>query len=381
MVFSSHSEHSAAVAVSTPHFENVARLYVGWPTRADTWREGGRPAQDAILDFIQAILSNTTHVQIVVVVSCESARFNINNAIESRSQNNKRVDTLVIPYDDCWLQDIGPLLVARPSNKSDDNMGNEMMYIGGVCFSFNAWGGECYSDYTRDALFGPLLCSQRSFPCVKSKLSLEGGAISSNGKGTVLITRECVRHRGLSEQTVEKDLHELIGATKVIWLPYGAQYDTDTHGHVDNIAVFIASNRVVLLWESEERSEKVSQILEDEDIIVHRVDAPGVLRRTPQEASGVTGGSKARSRSSGEELCASYTNFVVLEDTVFAPKFGIEEADERARKQLTEAFKHGGGKKVVMVPARELILAGGGLHCISLGEPGVDLCKNKNLQG
>ncbi len=328
--------------MATSHFENIGRLYVGWPTRADTWRDGGAPARIAVTRFVETVLANTTKAE-VIVVGCDSLDF-----------EHPRCSTLQIPHDDCWLQDIGPVFV-RSDNK-----------LGGLCFAFNAWGGECYSDYAKDALFARNLLLSRNLFSLHVPLSLEGGALSSDGKGTFLITKECVQHRGLTEEQVESALRASLGAKRIVWLPTGAAYDSDTHGHVDNIAVFAGQNRVVLHWADDQRSTDALATLENAGLIVHKVDAPPVQRRTMQEAAGVKGGAKPR--PAGEPLCASYTNFVFVENTVVVPSFGVEEADTRARKQIEHALGFT-GRTVVMVDAREFILAGGGLHCISLAEP------------
>lgn len=372
-VFGVESHCGILDLLATSAFEAIERLYIGWPTRPDTWRDNGAPARRAIVQFIEAILHNTLRVHVVVVAPDESTSKAAEEQIRA-AVRNKRISSLVIASDDCWMQDIGPVF-ARNTRTGELN---------GVCFRFNAWGGSgggCYSSYKHDVVFGHALCKIRDLTVHDIPLTLEGGALSSDGCGTLLATRESVLHEnrgnGSDAEQIADVLHRAVGARRVAWLPRGAAYDSDTDGHVDNIAVFIAPGEVLLLWADEmdntaqhARSASALAALRAHDPLlrIHLVDAPPTLFRSVQEAKGVVAASDARSRPFGEPLCASYVNIVILEDCVFAPRFDVPVADRRAYAQLTAAFKSS-CRRVVMVDAKELVLAGGGLHCITLAEP------------
>jgi agmatine deiminase len=74
---------------------------------------------------------------------------------------------------------------------------------------------------------------------------LEGGSIDTNGAGILLTTEECLlsevqqRNPGLSREQLEQVFHDYLGIEQVIWLGCGVAGD-DTHGHVDDIARFVA---------------------------------------------------------------------------------------------------------------------------------------------
>lgn len=366
-------------AVATSAFEPLTRLYIGWPIRTDTWRAGCAPARAAIIDFVACILSHTNRVHIALVIGSESARSSAADHIARHPSASLRLRTsvLFIPSDDCWLQDIGPIF-----RRSADGR------LSGARFRFNAWGGVsggCYDEWGADAAFGDSLLREARLPAgpLVDDVVLEGGGLSHDGEGTTLLTRECAlnanRNGAGAQARVECALADALGARRVIWLPEGAAFDSDTDGHVDNLAVFIAPATVLLLWAREEegllqhaRSRRALDVLmkatdaRGRRLVVHTVDAPPPIRRTAGEV--IVRGQGAKERPVGEKLCASYVNLVIVEETVFAPRFGVAEADERALRQLREAFKTT-GRRVVQVDARELILAGGGLHCMSLGQP------------
>lgn len=361
--------------VATALFEAIDRLYIGWPTRPDIWREHGKPGQNAIVQFASKVLQNTVNVQVTIVTVNEQIRAAVDKRLSSSigRPDIHRISTIAIASDDCWLQDIGPVF-------GRDSRGK----LHGVCFKFDAWGSSygdgCYSNYERDAMFGRLFCARKNLPAHDAPLTLEGGGLSSNGNGTLLATRESIlnQNRGNgSEQHVTEILNGLLGARNIKWIPNGALYDVDTNGHVDNMCVFTAPNEVLLLWADNTkcsmqhaRSKAALAVLQAHDppLVVHLVDAPPPILRAQHEADGVIAAHGTQSRPCGEALCASYVNIVIVEDVVFAPRFGVPVADERAYTQLTAAFRSS-ARKVVMVDARELVLAGGGLHCISLAQP------------
>ena len=88
---------------------------------------------------------------------------------------------------------------------------------------------------------------------------------------------------------------------------------------------------------------------------------------TAEEAAGlaIVPGSKAR--RAGDRLAASYVNFYVTNTRVVLPLLD-ERLDDRAREQVAALFPE---RDVVGVPAREILLGGGNIHCITQQVPAV----------
>lgn len=365
-------------AATLPDWHDYKTLLVGWPLRGDTWRENGAPAQRALVEFIRMVLSETKTARVSVLVDDDDDKGGRvcsvhKRLIEAAGAMGHRICVMRVAMNDCWIRDTGPIMLRDGS---------------GACFVFNAWGGlngGCYSDFSRDERVKVELCERLGMRCVKGEMILEGGAVSTDGEGTLLTTRECLlnenRNRGMGEEKVERELKRVLGVEKVIWLEYGAGFDWDVDGHVDNMAVFVGVAHVVLLWaeekeckEQHKRSRKALEVLEKSKdakgrrIRVSKVSGGVEVVRSEWEAAGVEKGleGKVKERRGGERVCASYLNFVVVEDVVVAPKFGDVERDERAMGELAEVFREY-NKRVVMVDAREFVLSGGGLHCLTLG--------------
>ena len=92
---------------------------------------------------------------------------------------------------------------------------------------------------------------------------------------------------------------------------------------------------------------------------------PGPLHMTDDEAAGIAPAPGAKTRLGGARLAASYVNFYVANDRVVMPR--LDPAwDDEAAEQLTALFPD---RKVVGVDAREILLGGGNIHCITQQVP------------
>ena len=70
-------------------------------------------------------------------------------------------------------------------------------------------------------------------------------------------------------------------------------------------------------------------------------------------------------RREGDRMAASYVNFYIGNSVVALPAFG-DPMDDKAAETLRGLFP---GRNVVQVPAREILLGGGNIHCITQQQP------------
>jgi agmatine deiminase len=64
-------------------------------------------------------------------------------------------------------------------------------------------------------------------------------------------------------------------------------------------------------------------------------------------------------------MAASYVNFYIANGAVIAPLFN-DPADQPALDKLKELFP---GREVIGLYAREILLGGGNIHCITQQQP------------
>jgi agmatine deiminase len=216
----------------------------------------------------------------------------------------------------------------------------------------------------------------------RAPIVLEGGAIHVDGQGTVMATEECLlngnRNPELSRQQIEATLFDHLGAEKMIWLDRGVHGD-ETDGHVDNLACFVRPGVVLLTWTDDETDpqyaisrEALERLDGAEDargrtLEVLRIPSPGPITISEEEASGVQALPGSRPRRAGDRMAASYVNFYPGTTRVVFPQLD-ERFDEDAEQVLRSCFPN---RDVIGVPAREILLGGGNIHCITQQVPAV----------
>ena len=133
--------------------------------------------------------------------------------------------------------------------------------VGLVGWKFNGWAK--YDNHRRDSRLPRKLERwlerPRWVPRVEQggkrvRVVMEGGAIDVNGRGSLLTTEECLlgdvqaHNPGLDRVGIEQVFADYLGVRHVIWLGRGIHGD-DTHGHVDDLARFVALTTVVTVVE------------------------------------------------------------------------------------------------------------------------------------
>jgi agmatine deiminase len=345
-------------------FEAHSGCWMAWPERPSNWRLGAEPAQRAFAAVAEAI-----DVCEPVTVAVSDAQFEHCRAVLSPS-----IRVVEMSSDDAWMRDIGPTFVI------DDRGGRR-----GVDWQFNAWGGldgGLYFPWDRDERVARKVLEIEGADRHRAPIVLEGGSIHVDGEGTVMATEECLLNRNrnpeLSREQIERVLFDYLGAEKMIWLGRGV-YNDETDGHIDNLACFVRPG-VVLLTYSDDESDPQHAISRDAHerlqtatdahgraIEVMRLPAPGPITITDEEASGVDANAGSLSRHAGDRLAASYANFYLATQRVVFPLLD-ERYDAHAAEELRECFPE---REIVGVPAREILLGGGNIHCITQQVPAV----------
>jgi agmatine deiminase len=343
-------------------FEQHSGCWMLWPERPSNWRLGGKPAQVAFSAVATAIATSEP-----VTVAASAAQF-----MQARAMLPDAVRVVELSSDDAWMRDVGPTFVV-------DDRGQ----MRGVDWIFNAWGGLAgglYFPWDQDDLVARKVleiegCSRYHAPFV-----LEGGAIHVDGQGTLITTEECLlnpnRNPQLDRGQMEILLHEYLGVTSVIWLGRGV-VDDETDGHVDELCCFARPGEVVLTWTDNKRDpqyqislDAYERLMEARDargrrLKIHKLIQPGPLYRTAEEAQHIDRVDGTVARRAGERLSASYANFYIGNTTVVMPLLD-RKRDRVAMRTLARIFPE---RRVIGVQAREIVLGGGNIHCITQQVP------------
>ncbi len=333
-----------------------------WPERSDNWRSGAQPAQRAFAQVAAAIASSEP-----VTVGVSADQF-----VNARAQLPMQVRVVEMSHNDAWMRDVGPTCVV--SNKGE---------VRGVDWQFNAWGGlqgGLYFPWDQDDLVARKVLEIERLQRYRAPFVLEGGAIHADGQGTAIVTEECLlnpnRNPHLDRQQIELLLKEYLNVSRVIWLGEGVYHD-ETSGHIDNLCCFVKPGELALTWTDNRRdpqyrrsSDALRRLQEVRDargrkLKVHLLPQPGPLYLTEEEAAGVNCSESAKLRTSGDRLAASYVNFYIGNTVIVAPLLDARH-DRVVIAKLRRLFPR---RKVIGVPAREIVLGGGGIHCITQQVP------------
>jgi agmatine deiminase len=345
-------------------FEPHAGCWMIWPERTDNWRNGAKPAQKAFVEVAEAI------AEFEQVTMCVSER----QYMAAKEVLSSKVRVVEMSSDDSWMRDVGPTFVVN--DKGD---------VRGIDWRFNAWGGlvdGLYFPWDKDDKIAVKVCEMenKDYYSLES-FTLEGGSIHTDGDGTAIVTEACLLHESrnpdLTKGEIENTLKEYLGVEKVLWLPNGI-YQDETNEHVDNIVHFCAPGVMVLAWTDDEDdpqyplSKAALEYLEGETdakgrkLEIHKLHIPDEVLITEEESKGVDSVDGTLPRVEGDRQAASYANFYIANEAVIIPFFNDEVHDKAAVETLQKVFPD---RKIIGIYAREIILGGGNIHCITQQQP------------
>lgn len=344
-------------------FEPHRGVYILWPERPDNWRNGGKPAQKTFVD-VAATIAKFEHV----TVGVNDDQYE--NAVTMLPDN---IEVIEMSNNDSWIRDCGATFVKN--DKGD---------MRAVDWHFNAWGGlvdGLYFPWDKDDHIAQKMAELEHVDRYRlDDFTLEGGSIHTDGEGTLITTEECLLSKGrnpqLSKLQIEEVLKEYLGLEKVIWLPKGIYLD-ETNGHVDNIANFVSPGHVLLAWTDDKNDPQYAASKADLDVLENTTDAKGrkikvtklyvpkPVKITKEESEGVDAVDGTLPRIEGDRLAASYVNYYTANGGIVFPTFN-DPNDEKAKKTLQECYPN---REILGVPAREILLGGGNIHCITQQVP------------
>ncbi|WP_339735754.1 agmatine deiminase family protein [uncultured Sunxiuqinia sp.] len=260
-----------------------------------------------------------------------------------------------MPVNDTWARDHGAISLIQNGKPSLLN------------FRFNGWGMKFAAAH--DNQITPNLVRHQSFAegIITQDLSyftLEGGAIESNGAGCLLTTRECLlsknRNEHLSQAEIEFFLQKILYAEKVLWLNHGFLEGDDTDSHIDTLARFCSTDTIAYIrcTDSSDIHFDALQKMEAElKQLTNQNGQPFKLVPLPF-ADPVYD-------ENGERLPATYANFLILNQAVLLPVYGVKQ-DAEAIEIMKNLFPE---REIIPINSRVLIKQHGSIHCISMQFP------------
>ena len=328
-------------------WEAQAGVIIAWPHAGTDWA----PRLPEIDDAYVALASAIARFEVVIVcVADASVREHVARRLADAGVASDRVRFVDAEYDDTWLRDSGPITLAGGGNFRLAD------------FRFTGWGGKFEAsrdDRLIEALIGKGLF--RNAEHQRIDWALEGGAIESDGNGTILTTWRCMRqrHPDMPREDMERLLAESFGADRVLWLDYGYLEGDDTDAHIDTLARFAPDDAIVYQAcndMADPHYGELARMAEELTALRTAGGKPYTLYALPWARAIV---------DNGRRLAASYANYLVLNGAVVMPAYG-DANDAAAAAVIAKAHP---GREVVQVDARPLIWQNGSVHCLTMQVP------------
>ena len=332
-------------------WEKHSAVWLAWPYGSITFIENLKEVEEDYCKIIK-ILQDSEGVNLIVLNNTEKERIIIK--LLQHQIDLYKVKFYTEDYADVWTRDYAPITLFN-KNKKDRAF---------VKWNYNAYGKKddpLFTDLLKDDKVFLNILNEKENKIFKPDAVLEGGAIESNGNGTILTTEQCLlnpnRNKELDKGRTEIYLKAYLGAENIIWLNEGLMND-HTDGHVDEVARFVNSNTIVCAYEKEKKDPNYIILNNNYKILKNAKDKNGKkfnIIKIPMPHMVYDNGEKAP---------VSYTNFYIGNSIILMSLFN-DPNDKKAIKIMRSIFpKH----KVVGIDCSRIIYGGGAVHCITMQE-------------
>lgn len=328
-------------------WEPQSAVLIAWPHAGTDWAERLAQVEETYIALVAAIVR---FEPVVICVVDDDVEAYARARLASARVDMQQVRFVAAPYDDTWLRDSGPLTLRD---------GGEFRLLD---FRFTGWGGKFESG--QDDRLVEHLDTVRLFRNSTRQaidFALEGGAIDTDGAGTLLTTWQCLheRHPTATREQLSAWLSDWLQQDRVLWLEHGALEGDDTDAHIDTLARFAPSDAIVFQAcdDPDDSHYAGLQAMADEIAALRTADGQPYRQFPLPWARPIL--------DKGRRLAASYANFLVINGAVLIPVYD-DPADAGAQAVLGEVFPD---REIVPVPCRPLIWQNGSLHCITMQLP------------
>ncbi len=333
-----------------PEWAPQSGVMLTWPHIHGDWAKRLKQVEPVFIEIARQV-----SLREKLLISCYDTahRTHISEQLSAAGVDLSRVILHVVPSNDTWARDHGPLTAMCQ---------NEPLLLD---FGFNGWGGKY--GYALDNQITRRLYALDSFdqvPMQSVDLVLEGGSVEVDGSGTLLTTSRCLlaptRNPNLTRAQLEQQLKELLGLNRILWLNHGYLAGDDTDSHIDTLARYTDRDTIAYVSCDDRSDEHYAELKAMEEELKAFCAADGKAYRLvalpwPQ----------ARYDEDGQRLPATYANFLIINDAVLVPTYE-DPADHIALARLKECFPD---REIVAVNCLPLIYQFGSLHCVTMQLP------------
>ncbi|WP_162301066.1 agmatine deiminase family protein [Xanthomonas prunicola] len=328
-------------------WEPQSAVLLAWPHAGTDWAERLADVEETYIALVTAI---SRFEPVVICVADDDLQIYAEARLRSARVEMTRVRFVIAAYNDTWLRDSGPITLRQET-------GFRLMD-----FRFTGWGGK-FEASLDDQLVSSLDAAQVFVPAQVETVdfALEGGAIETDGAGTLLTTWKCLheRHPQRTRESLSSDLATWLAQERVLWLDHGYLEGDDTDAHIDTLARFAGPDAIVYQGCDVASDSHYAEL----QAMGNELAALRTAHGRPYRLFVLPWAQPILDE--GRRLAASYANFLIVNGAVLMPAYG-DPADATAQAVLAQAFPH---HAIVPVPCRALIWQNGSLHCLTMQLP------------
>lgn len=345
-------------------WERHEATWISWPHNQSTW-PGRFHCIPPVTEQVIRTLAEVEHVHV------------LGGPSESLSLARKALEEIPnvtvhpIATNDVWIRDYGPTFLLHPTERR----------LGAVQWIFNAWGNKYPHD--SDANASSEICkgldsqgrwsdttgngtSTRPIEAFRSRLTCEGGALETDGQGTLLTTSSAVytgtRNPNWSRKDIEAEFKRMLGVRKVLWVDGGELAGDDTDSHIDQLVRFTRPGVVLAAIASTADDSNAPHLAKQFQALHEMTDADDrpleiIPLQTPPPRL-----------AQGQRLPESYCNYYLANGIVIVPQFGYRITDDAAVGILREHYPD---RDIIPIDASDFIWGLGAFHCATQQQPAV----------
>ena len=343
-------------------WEEHGGTWLQWPHN-DTFEGNQIWLEHIWLAMTIALHKNET---VHIVVTDERRYEHLQGQIAFYGLDERNIDIHIIPTDDVWVRDNGPIFLVNESGE-----------LAATDWNFNGWG-ERYA-FEKDCKVPASIASRLSIPLYTSSIVAEGGGIEVNGTGTMIATRTSIinpnRNPGIDQDEIETALKQYLGLKHIIWLS-GAPKEfcdaagDDTDFHIDGSARFVDESTVLYTWTDDTADPNFPFFQQHKQELESASTESGkpltlVSLLIPKNISYATRFMTTKPPFESKLSLAIYTNYYVANGVVLVPVYG-DVYDAVAKSIIAEHFPD---REIIGIPAPELAQLGGMMHCVTQQQP------------
>jgi agmatine deiminase len=301
-----------------------------------------------------------------IIVLDEYHKNHLTSQLKFHGLDENSIDIHIIPNDDVWVRDCGPIFLVNQEGK-----------LAVTSWNFNGWGKRY--PYKKDRMVPTAVADKFSVPLFTAPITMEGGAVEVNGKGTMIATKSSIlnpnRNPEQSQEEIEDVIKEYLGIEHLVWLT-GADREfcdlvgSDTDLHIDGYARFTDESTVLYSW-AEDKSNIFYSVLEKQFEELKNAETESgkslnlVCLPKPKNEMYSTVISATRPPFKPVLSLGTYANFYIANNVVLVPVYG-DVNDARAKDIIAEHFPK---REIIGIPAWATSELGGMMHCVTQQQP------------